>query len=622
MTKKKELENYLYLEKKNSYYRFGKIISFDTEGYKVELNSRIYIAFKCGDFYDGNLHYYFEDEKEFKEILLNLIKEEEQLKGNKAKITVIGHNIVFDLRNVGVLEELLKKKEFLGYPLYKEKLIVDDIFYLDFGRIAFLDTFNYFKYSEDVMGKLEGLKKILSKEEYELPPSKWNYLIENKAKEVVQRDTEILYRHFMSFKKAWKNIIGISIAETSLNVYRVKYMPVKLISMPKSHESFIRESYRGGRTEAYYIKKELPFLYFDINSLYPYVMATNKYAVSFYREEGNYSLNWLEEDVNSYSIFALVDYEFPHDLERLPIVIRTKIGNVQKLTQKYKSENVWLTGKEVLAILKEGGNVKIKKALLYKQRDLFSRFVYDLYKKREEYKREAEKGDQKAKVLEKFYKLILNSLYGKFGQKIVERIISDDETILSIFEYESDESITRKNINGLYFTYHGSFATAKLSKNPKSSYPITISSEITANARLYNWEIQKRFGIENVYMTDTDSFVVNPKASIPLDLIHDTELGKLKREYENGKYIYINAPKNYIIYDENHNAIEIKRKGIPKNAIEIEEYKFAFKRILSPWEITNVNLIVEVEKTREIKKMPDKLKYVEREGGFWGLPLD
>lgn len=398
-------------------------------------------------------------------------------------------------------------------------------------------------------------------------------------------------------------------------------MPVRLISMPKSHELFIRESYRGGRTESYYIKKELPFLYFDINSLYPYVMATNKYAVSFYREEENYSLNWLEEDVENYSIFALIDYDFSHDYERLPIVVRVKIGNNYKLTQKYSAQDVWLTGKEVLEILKEGGNVKIKKVLLYKQRDLFSRFVYDLYKKREEYKKEAERGDQKAKVMEKFYKLILNSLYGKFGQRIVERIISDDETILSYFE-DIEDNITRKNINGLYWTFHGSFATAKLSKSPKSSYPVSISSEITANARLYNWKIQKIFGVENVYMTDTDSFVVNPKASIPLDLIDDTELGKMKREYEKGATIYINAPKNYIVFDKDHKPIEIKRKGIPKNAIEIEDYKFAFKRILSPWELKNVNAIVEVEKVKEVKKMPDKLKYIEKEGGYWGLPLD
>mgnify|MGYP001772540117 CR=1 FL=1 len=619
--KKKELEDYLYIENKNSYYRFGKIISFDTEGYKVPLNNRIYVGFKCGDFFDGENHYYFEEEKEFKEILSNLINEEVKLKENKAKITVIGHNIVFDIRNVGVLEELLKKKEFLGYQLSKEKLIVDDIFYLDFGRIAFLDTFNYFKYGEDTMGKLEGIPKILTKEEYELPSSKWNSLIDEKAKEVVQRDTEILYRHFMNFKKAWGNMIGISIAETSLRVYKARYMPVRLISMPKSHELFIRESYRGGRTESYYIKKELPFLYFDINSLYPYVMATNKYAVSFYREEENYSLNWLEEDVENYSIFALIDYDFSHDYERLPIVVRVKIGNNYKLTQKYSAQDVWLTGKEVLEILKEGGNVKIKKVLLYKQRDLFSRFVYDLYKKREEYKKEAERGDQKAKVMEKFYKLILNSLYGKFGQRIVERIISDDETILSYFE-DIEDNITRKNINGLYWTFHGSFATAKLSKSPKSSYPVSISSEITANARLYNWKIQKIFGVENVYMTDTDSFVVNPKASIPLDLIDDTELGKMKREYEKGATIYINAPKNYIVFDKDHKPIEIKRKGIPKNAIEIEDYKFAFKRILSPWELKNVNAIVEVEKVKEVKKMPDKLKYIEKEGGYWGLPLD
>jgi len=610
-------ENYLYLERRNTHYAFGRVLAFDTEAYKVELNGKIYSAFRNGDFYDGldDKHYYFENEKMFKEILYQLIKEEEEKRGEKGRITVIAHNIVFDLRNVGVLEEMLKERSFLGLPLNKGKLVVDDIFYLNFGKIAFLDTFNYFKFSEEEMGKALKLPKVLSKEDYELPPSKWNTLIDEKGKEVVQRDTEILWKYFMNFKKTFENI-GISIAETSLKVYKARYMTVPLISMPKIHEDYIRQSYRGGRTEAYYIKEELPFIMYDVNSLYPYVMMTNKYAVSFYREEENYTLNYLEEDVNSYSIFVQCDFEFPHDLERFPIVVRTKIGNTFKLTQKYTAKDVWLTGKEVMAIVKEGGSVKIKKVLLYKQKDLFSRFVKELYEKREEYKKEGNK------VMEKFYKLILNSLYGKFGQRIIERIISDDETILSLFENADDEIVTRKNINGLFWTNHGSFATAKLTKNAKSSYPVSVSSEITANARLYNWELQKKFCIENVYMTDTDSFTVSPKAPIPLDLIHDTELGKLKREYEKGVTIYINAPKDYVIYDEKHNIVEIKRKGIPKNALQIDEYKFAFKRFMSPWESKNVNVLVEVQKQREVKKMPDKLNYVKKGKGYWGLPLD
>jgi len=633
---KEDKENYLYLEKRkewNRYHRFGKVVAFDTEAYKIREGNDIIYTFRNADFFDGKNHYYTESkdevEQKIKEIVEKVIKE----RGDNAKVTIIAHNIEFDLRNSGLIK-VLWEKELIGYPL-KGSLIIDDNFYLSFGTVDLLDTFNYFKYSEREMGKLEGLEKILTEEEYNLPPEQWNPLIEKRGEEVVKRDTEILWKHFYNFRKTQGNV-GISISQTALLQYQTKYMPVDYITMPKAHEQFIRASYRGGRTEAYYIKEPLPFVYLDINSLYPTVMKMYNYAYKFYKEYDSFSIEHLESDINNWSFFVLCDYEFPNDLERLPIVVKTKLEDGVKLTQKYSATNVWLTGREVLQILKESGNVKIHKVLMYYSTNLFYEFVDNIYRLREIAKKRAKETEgtpeeSKYKVLEKFYKLILNSLYGKFGQKAIERIVENEEVFLNMLEdlTNENERVVRKKINNMMWSFHGSFATAKNTKNAKSSYPVMVSAEITANARLFNWEFQKKFGIENVYMTDTDSFVINPK--VPYESYIGDELGMLKREYyKNGEqYILILAPKYYKILDANYQIVidpktgepEYKSKGIPKNAIQVEEYRYKFPHIQTLLETVNPTVMKEVWKERQIKLVNNKLRYVQRGKGLWGLPL-
>ena len=53
--------------------------------------------------------------------------------------------------------------------------------------------------------------------------------------------------------------------------------------------------------------------------------------------------------------------------------------------------------------------ITIQKEIIYKEEKIFENYVLDLYKKKNESKLKNEK------ILESFYKLLLNSLYGKFG---------------------------------------------------------------------------------------------------------------------------------------------------------------------------------------------------------------
>jgi len=102
------------------------------------------------------------------------------------------------------------------------------------------------------------------------------------------------------------------------------------------------------------------------------------------------------------------------------------------------------------------------------------------------------------------YKLLLNSLYGKFGQKIEEQeisyeLIAKNEKIDNEDVYILDDMPYKKVVSN-----EGRGAP----KFHRMAYPL-IASYITAQARLYLFETIERLGFENIIYCDTDSLTVS-----------------------------------------------------------------------------------------------------------------
>ncbi|MEM0152369.1 MAG: DNA polymerase [Thermoplasmata archaeon] len=550
------------IQASNFSHEFNKVISFDSESIREKTKLKdvkeIQSFYNC-DFYDGNKHYYTENAND----ILNII---EDLKTEYRKITIIAHNWKYDLRISGLLNYVLKDT-FLN--LENTIRILDNIIYISFQsrnhnyQINFLDTLNYFHSSLHKLAEMYNLHKE-KMDEYNLEPDLWNKILRLSGKSRVQKDTELLYMVFENFLKMNFNY-GISIASTSFNTFKNKFLNDK-ITYDLELNPIIDQLYRGGICYQYRKANLEDLKVLDINSLYPYVMSNNYYSIKFHKDVEKSEFDNIYEDQlnNSYNYILNVDYIGE---KRNPIL--TKYDN--KLITFSQNKNQWITGKEYIALIDNGYSVIINEAKEFHSKNIFKEFIEYYYKLRLENKQND--------GMSYFLKILMNSLYGKFGQhkghsELIE-IDKLDDNVRAIVLFNQDKD--RITVNGKAYSIYDNFvsvmSTGEIKYNP------IISSEITANARLINYDYQKMIGLENIYYTDTDSFFVLKNLAIP-EILIGNELGKLKVEKQGIFTIYGN--KDYFYYsqfgDNFMTGIKTTNKGIPSNSEYIGENKYRIER--------------------------------------------
>jgi DNA polymerase elongation subunit (family B) len=163
-------------------------------------------------------------------------------------------------------------------------------------------------------------------------------------------------------------------------------------------------------------------------------------------------------------------------------------------------------------------------------------------------------------------KIIMNSLYGRFGMKDS----FEDLLILNQKDYKKFEKKFNQSIQDVIRL--GSNFLIKIQKDEilnsldnftiHSNINIAIASAITAYARIHMSQFKNNPDFKLFY-TDTDSIYINKK--LPDSIISNTELGKLKLEFIASEAIFL-APKVYGLKLENGDCI-IKIKGLTKEAI-------------------------------------------------------
>ena len=169
-------------------------------------------------------------------------------------------------------------------------------------------------------------------------------------------------------------------------------------------------------------------------------------------------------------------------------------------------------------------------------------------------------------------KILMNSLYGKFAQRVrelkhVKDIDLDVFEIEDIYLADNEKRLIYKRVMGKEFLLEES---ERLSYNSFTA----IASHITAYARTELLKAIEIAGWENVYYVDTDSIFTNEKGSKRLEengLVNNKSLGKLKLEYIADKML-IRGCKDYTAY-VNNNVVE-KIKGVNKKAVKLEENKY------------------------------------------------
>ena len=215
--------------------------------------------------------------------------------------------------------------------------------------------------------------------------------------------------------------------------------------------------------------------------------------------------------------------------------------------------------------MKYGYTFEIIKGYEFKKADIFSKYINKMYNLRLQYP----KGD----AMNLTAKLLMNSLYGKFGMNTemtkVEIIDNDTEKINKYLD-KINTSITdvillENKIVLMYITnkftpsdidnvFHDDVFHA-LDVN------IAIASAITAYARI-KMSYFKNNPSYKLFNSDTDNIVINKP--LPDHLI-GKDLGLMKLEHTISKGVFL-APKLYGIIEENGNEI-IKAKGLTKHSL-------------------------------------------------------
>lgn len=350
---------------------------------------------------------------------------------------------------------------------------------------------------------------------------------------------------------------GLSLRYFRSNFYNDKYSPIERLSTNK--DNFIRKSYRGGTVELFkpYLKDGF---HYDVNSLYPYVMKSFDMPIGIGK--------WVDiSTIDNFFGFVKVEVTSPeYDHKPFLNYYDEKLGLITpigKWVEVYFSE-------EIKYALTLGYKFKYLKGLSYDRSIIFDKFVDSLYTLRLTH--------PKGSPLNTITKLLLNSLYGRFGmrtQMLKSKIINNtdlkkyvssyDVVDISTFEYKSLITfLENSELNKLNLLLEKNYINLENYKNLtkqvasiNESSAVQIASAITAYARIYIDRFKRDPSLD-VYYSDTDSiFCQNPLAA---DLISNTELGKFKLENRINEAIFL-LPKVYMLKTVDDKTI-IKCKGL------------------------------------------------------------
>lgn len=470
--------------------------------------------------------------------------------GNKKKrVFLYAHNLAYDTLVTGGIKTLCK----LGFRVvnFFEK---GPVFLMTMQneagkKLEFVSSTNYFSESLASLGKTFGLEKL----EYDYSGG----TLED-AKTYCRRDVEILKVAVESFRDFIKSedlgVLARTAAGQAFNAYRHRFMDYEIFI--HDHEAALkleREAYSGGRVECFRIGSFKGGFYdFDVNSMYPYVMLTYRYPtrlVSFRKRGDPEDLARLIDD--GYLVIARCHVMTPE------LVVGCKLDGhfIFPIGDFWTS----ISTPEIKYLLERGWIMEVGEIAVYEGAPIFKRYVDYFYTKRLEAK---SKGD---KVRDKLFKLLMNSLYGKFGQtgETWEAVGEADPEQVGVIEKIDAETGKREVLK----VFGGTIFKKVDEQESYNSFP-AIAAHVTAYARMTLLNFIQIAGPENVYYSDTDSLFVNEEGKNNLLPYHDEKtLGRIKLEAENDKLI-IFAPKDY-----EFGSVK-KQKGVKKGSKKIAENEF------------------------------------------------
>ena len=528
--------------------------------------------YKVSDFWD-NVEQFFS--KESKHVLL------------------FAHNTQFDFKMLDGFNQLLNRGWELISQYVKNKTFIL-ILKKEKYTLHIWDTMNYAAEKLENIGESVGFPKL--KVDFEN--------VSDKQLEIYcKRDTEIIFQFIkklvLFLQRNDLSRLKATAGSLSFNSFRHKFYN------PENFKIFIhnwkrtikleRESYRGGITDVFKVGESKEKLYkLDINSMYPSIMKEKELPVKLEL--------WFHESKHSQKkLFKICELSKTNNYG---LIIEATINLSEEnayILNKFEYKSLFVHGEftislctpEIEFVKKYGKIIRIHQVSVYKTEKIFEEFVDFFYSLRIKAKKENNKID------DKFGKIILNTQYGKWGQRKIEYEKLNKESKFLIWyqdiikikikrlkeknpDFTFDRQMaylgTIEDEGELYVVDNKLYLLKHTSDNAYDSF-VAIASFITSYSRMLLIKYLKNAQRENVYYCDTDSLIVNEigyNNLLRTGYISETELGLLKIEDEGIGSFY--SPK---FYDFN---CERKCKGIKQDSLLLEENKFKTVHEVESWQ--------------------------------------
>ncbi|GKC07567.1 DNA polymerase-like protein [Tanacetum coccineum] len=367
----------------------------------------------------------------------------------------------------------------------------------------------------------------------------------------------------------------LTLASLALAIFRKKFYDDNQwrIYIPSQNaDKFIRKGYYGGHTDAY-IPYGKDLYYYDVNSLYPFVMKEFPMPGG----QARWIDNIEEKHLDTMLGFVLTHVECPTNIKRPFLPYHDEDGTLIFPTGEF-------SGVYYIEELKYARTYKITMLYGYffeRKESPFKEIISVLYEKRLQAKKEGNI------VVSYVYKILMNSLYGRFGINPLssKTHIGDSNDLKRIMIMDTFVVADVLGEDSFVMSYKENVGISSLDHwNPPRNSAVQLSAAITASARIHMYPYISR---DDCYYTDTDSVVFgNPLNEEDLS---PTELGKFKEEAKIKEAVFL-VPKQYYFEDANEVKNTLKHKGPAKKYVtkEIfkEIYKEPFKKI--PVEVTNL----------------------------------
>lgn len=397
--------------------------------------------------------------------------------------------------------------------------------------------------------------------------STWNLM--NESIKYCEIDCISLYQILIKFNELIFKLFKLNIhkyptlSSLAFAIFRSNFLKENTIpQLSGKIANEIRESYTGGAVDMYIPKppKGEKVYCYDVNSLYPFVMKDNAMPIGkpvFFKGD----IRVVDPDAFGFFYCKITSPDnLMHPILQTHVKTESGLRTIAALGQ-------WedlIFSAELDNAVKYGYKFEILWGYKFEKAYIFKDYVQNLYRLRQDY--------PKTNPLNLIAKLLLNSLYGRFGMidefpditifnnkksylKFIEKHSSD---ILDVIELGDKILVKHRSENKNQQTMlYGNLETHNVN--------IAIASAITAYARIHMSQFKNNPNYI-LYYTDTDSIYISKP--LPEEMISSKVLGKMKLEYILTDAIFL-APKVYYLITETGEHI-YKVKGLSHDV----EFKF------------------------------------------------